>query len=207
MKQGEQTRNNIIKSANKLFYQQGFHKTAFSDIVRDVGLSKGNITYHFKSKEDILTAVFERRMEKTRNTLALWDKEHPEATARLYCFIDNLLEGKSELARYGCPNGTLASELGKSNALTRELSQPLFELIRHWLASQFLTLGSSTEQANNLAMELFTRGQGICVLSQVYNDEKLFEHEINQLKKLVALHHISKGLEMNKSPLVRPDIG
>jgi AcrR family transcriptional regulator len=191
MKQGEQTRNNIIKSANKLFYLQGFHKTAFSDIVKDVGLSKGNITYHFKSKEDILRAVFERRMEKTRDTLASWDKEHPDPTAKLHCFIDNLLEGKSELTRYGCPNGTLASELGKSSALTRELSQPLFELIRHWLVNQFLTLGSSTEQANNLAIELFTRGQGICVLSQVYNDEKLFENEINQLKKLVTIHHSS----------------
>jgi len=185
MKQGEQTRNNIVKSANKLFYQQGFHKTAFSDIVKAVGLSKGNITYHFKSKKDILTAVFERRMEKTRNTLASWDKKYPDTTERLYCFIDSLLEGKSDLTRYGCPNGTLASELGKSNALTRELSQHLFDLIRHWLCNQFLSLGYSSEQAADLAMELFTRGQGVCVLSQVYSDEKLFEHEINQLKKLI----------------------
>jgi AcrR family transcriptional regulator len=185
MKQGEQTRNNIVKSANKLFYRQGFHKTAFSDIVKAVGLSKGNITYHFKSKEDILMAVFERRMEKTKNTLASWDDKHPDAIGRLHCFIDSLLEGKSELTRYGCPNGTLASELGKSNALTRELSQHLFDLIRHWLIDQFLSLGYSSEQATDLAMELFTRGQGICVLSQVYNDEKLFEHEINQLKKLI----------------------
>ena len=186
MKQGEQTRNTIIKAANKLFYQQGFHKTAFSDIVKEVGLSKGNITYHFKSKEDILTAVFEQRIEKTTQSLATWDKEYPDASARLLCFIDSLIDGKSELTRYGCPNGTLASELGKSNALTRELSQRVFDLIRNWLTTQFLSLGFSDEIATDLAMELFTRGQGICVLAQVYNDEKIFEQQVSHLKNLVT---------------------
>ncbi|NOQ13726.1 MAG: TetR family transcriptional regulator [Methyloprofundus sp.] len=185
MKQGEQTRSNIIKSANKLFYQQGFHKTAFSDIVQEVGLSKGNITYHFKSKEDILTAVFKQRIENTKNTLAAWDQKYPDASARLHCFIDSLVAGKSELTRYGCPNATLATELGKSDALTRELSLGIFDLIRNWLSRQFLDLGYTPEQAENLAMELFISGQGICVLSQVYSDENMFEHEVIKLKKMI----------------------
>lgn len=67
MKQGEQTQLKIIKSASKLFYRRGFHQTAFSDIVDDTGLSKGNITYHFKSKEAILKGVFDRRLENTKN--------------------------------------------------------------------------------------------------------------------------------------------
>ncbi len=187
MKQGEQTRLNIVKAANKLFYQQGFHKTAFSDIVKAVGLSKGNITYHFKSKDDILQAVFERRIEKTKEVLALWDKEHLDAKDRLNCFVDSLKEGKSDLTRYGCPNGTLASELGKNNALTRELSQQVFDLIRHWLGEQFIRLGFSPEQANGKALELFTRGQGICVLAQVYNDESLLLTETNKLINMIKL--------------------
>ena len=185
MKQGEQTRLTIIKAANKLFYQQGFHKTAFSDIVKEVGLSKGNITYHFKSKDDILQAVFQQRITKTKDMLALWDKQHPDAKDRLNCFIDSLKEGKSDLTRYGCPHGTLASELGKNNTLTRALSQDHFDLIRHWLAEQFINLDFSLEQANDAALELFTRGQGICVLAQVYNDEDLFVNEIDKLKQLI----------------------
>ena len=188
MKQGEQTRLNIIKAANKLFYQQGYHKTAFSDIVKEVDLSKGNITYHFKSKDDILQAVFQRRITKTKEVLALWDKEHLDAKDRLNCFIDSLKEGKSDLTRFGCPNGTLASELGKNNALTSELSRHVFDLIRQWLSEQFTSLGFSTEQANDKALELFTRGQGICVLAQVYNDENLFVNEINKLKQMVKVN-------------------
>ncbi|MFK5949057.1 MAG: TetR/AcrR family transcriptional regulator [Methylococcales bacterium] len=190
MKQGEQTKSNIVIAANKLFYQQGFHKTAFSDIVKAVGLSKGNITYHFKSKEDILKAVFEQRIKKTQAALALWDKQQPNAKDRLNCFIDSLQEGKSDLTRYGCPHGTLASELGKSDALTRELSQQVFDLIRNWLTDQFTALGFPPEEAAEKALELFTRGQGICVLSQVYNDETLFEQQIMQLKKLAKSNEI-----------------
>ena len=185
MKQGEQTRLNIIKAANKLFYQQGFHKTAFSDIVKEVGLSKGNITYHFKSKDDILQAVFQRRIAKTKDVLAAWDEQYSDAKDRLNCFIESLKEGKSDLTKYGCLNGTLASELGKNNTLTRELSQDLFDLIRHWLEQQFINLGFSPEQANDKALELFSRGQGICVLAQVYNDETLFLTEIDKLKQLI----------------------
>ncbi|MBL1321568.1 MAG: TetR/AcrR family transcriptional regulator [Methylophaga sp.] len=185
MKQGEQTRNKILKSAGKLFYQHGFHQTAFSDIVHDTGLSKGNITYHFKSKEDILNGVFEQRIENTHASLTNLDKKYPDAALRIEGFIDSLLKGKSELTRYGCRNGSLAYELGKSNNKTRELSRQVFDLTRHWLKKQFLALGFSTEQAGDRAMELFTRGQGICVISQVYSDEKLFEHEVTQLKTLI----------------------
>lgn len=185
MKQGEQTRHNIIKAANLLFFQQGYHKTAFSDIVKAVGLSKGNITYHFKCKEDILQAVFERRIEKTKEFLALWDNEYLDPKDRLNCFINSLKKGKADLTRYGCPNGTIASELGKNNALTHNLSRQVFDLIRYWLEEQFIKLGNSPEHANDKALELFSRGQGICVLGQVYNDEELFVNEINKLKQLV----------------------
>ncbi len=184
MKQGELTRNKIIKSSNKLFYQQGFHQTAFSDIVKVTGLSKGNITYHFKSKEDILKAVFDQRVGQIESSLASWDEKFPDAEARLHRFVDSLLEGKSDLARYGCRNGTLAGELGKSNPLSRKLSQQVFDLILHWLGSQFQALGYSSEQSNDRAIEFYTRAQGICVLSHAYNDEKLFEHEINKLKTI-----------------------
>ncbi len=185
MRQGEQTRNKILKTSNKLFHKKGFHRTTFSDIVRATGLSKGNITYHFSSKEDILTAVFEQRISHIKKTIELWNEKHPDARSRLICFIDSLLQVKSELTRYGCPNGSLATELGKDNALGRRLSRSVFDIMRTWIEEQFMGLGFSTKEAEARAKELFIRAQGTCVLSQVYNDEKFFEDEIKQLKKLL----------------------
>ncbi len=187
MKQGEQTRDRILKSANKLFYRRGFHQTAFSDIVSETGLSKGNITYHFKSKDTILAAVFEQRIAQTKATLAAWDRQYPDAASRLNCFIDSLLEGKSTLTRYGCPNATLAGELGKQDEVNRELSQRIFDTIWNWLTTQFVHLGLSAEKAKDSALELFTSAQGLCVLAHVYNDESLFTRESTRLKKLIQI--------------------
>lgn len=183
MKQGQKTRSKILDSANKLFYRQGFNRTAFSDIVLDTGLSKGNITYHFKSKDDILTEVFKQRIEKTNQGLAEFERNNSDANSRIEAFIDSLQKGKSELTRYGCPNGSLAYELGKSDGVTRNLSRNVFELIRQWLIKQFLDLDNTEQQSKSLAMELFTRGQGICVLAQVYSDDVLFETEVKRMKE------------------------
>jgi len=184
MKKGQETRKKILNSANKLFYRKGFNLTSFSDLVDGTGLSKGNITYHFKSKENLLAGVLSGRFEKTQKALAKLEVNNPDANLRLEAFIDSLLDGKMELSQYGCPNGSLAYELGK-NQKTRKLSRDIFELIRLWLTSQFRAIGNTQKHSEELAMELFTRGQGICILAQVYNDHLLFENEVKKLKSLL----------------------
>ena len=185
MKQGEQTRDKIILSSNQLFYKHGFHKTAFSDIETETGLSKGNITYHFKTKESLLKAVFEMRINQTQNLFDKWEEVTTSAKSRLCYFIDFLLSEKSELTQFGCPNGSLAIELGKSNDLYQSYNQRVFDQIRLWLIKQFTLLGYTPKHAKSRAIELFTRAQGVCVLSHVYRDETLFENEVKLIKKQI----------------------
>ena len=60
-KHPEQTRNFILETAFRLFIEKGYERTSIQDIIDQLGgLSKGAIYHHFKSKEDILTAVCER---------------------------------------------------------------------------------------------------------------------------------------------------
>lgn len=54
----EETKKLIIDTASRLFIEQGYDQTSIQDIINNLGgLSKGAIYHHFKSKEDILTAV------------------------------------------------------------------------------------------------------------------------------------------------------
>ena len=56
----EETRNLIIETAARLFIEQGYEHTSIQDIINHLGgLSKGAIYHHFKSKEDIMSAVAE----------------------------------------------------------------------------------------------------------------------------------------------------
>lgn len=57
----EETVKKILDVAERLFMERGYEHTTMADIVAELeGLTKGAIYHHFKSKEDIFEAVFER---------------------------------------------------------------------------------------------------------------------------------------------------
>ncbi|QQO09923.1 TetR/AcrR family transcriptional regulator [Breznakiella homolactica] len=51
------TKNEIIKTAKKLFNEYGFNEVSIGDIAATLGISKGNLTYYFKKKEDIIETI------------------------------------------------------------------------------------------------------------------------------------------------------
>lgn len=57
----EETVKRILDVAEELFMTRGYERTTMADIVDGLGgLTKGAVYHHFKSKEDIFEAVFER---------------------------------------------------------------------------------------------------------------------------------------------------
>ena len=63
----QQTVENIIAVSKELFIEKGFDKTSMQDIVSALGMSKGAIFHHFKSKEDIFNAVINRHFENAES--------------------------------------------------------------------------------------------------------------------------------------------
>lgn len=59
IKSGEDTKVMILKVALQLFMENGYKSTSYQDLIKHTGLSKGAIYHHFKSKEVILSSVFE----------------------------------------------------------------------------------------------------------------------------------------------------
>ncbi|MCX7773481.1 MAG: TetR/AcrR family transcriptional regulator [Clostridia bacterium] len=60
VKEAEERRNEILDAANELFGQKGFDGTSTNDILAKVGIARGTLYYHFKSKEEIMDALIER---------------------------------------------------------------------------------------------------------------------------------------------------
>lgn len=58
-----ETEINIIRSATKLFLENGYTHTTFKMIEADCGVKVGNITYHFHSKEELLQVLIEELMD------------------------------------------------------------------------------------------------------------------------------------------------
>ncbi len=51
------TRQEILDAARRLFNQRGYNGVSLQDIARAVGISKGNLSYHFQKKEHIVEAI------------------------------------------------------------------------------------------------------------------------------------------------------
>lgn len=60
VKEAEERRNEILDAADELFFKKGFDSTSTNDILQKVGIARGTLYYHFKSKEDIMDALIER---------------------------------------------------------------------------------------------------------------------------------------------------
>jgi AcrR family transcriptional regulator len=54
------TRDRILNSALALFNEQGTAAVSTNHIAAAIGISPGNLYYHFRNKEDIIKALFEK---------------------------------------------------------------------------------------------------------------------------------------------------
>ena len=171
------TRQRIVETANMLFYQHGFDATSFTDIADAVDISRGNFYYYFKAKDEILDAVIEARLADTRVMLAAWEADGATPAARIRSFIHILIANKSKIKRYGCPVGTLTTELAKLNHASRRDARALFTLFRDWLANQFRALGHDAD-ADALAMHLLAQSQGVATVMNAFPDETFIRREV-----------------------------
>jgi len=60
------TKQEIINAAILLFNQSGFRNVTLSQIALKIGISNGNLNYHFQKKDDLIRAIF-YQMEKEIN--------------------------------------------------------------------------------------------------------------------------------------------
>ncbi|MEP7288073.1 MAG: TetR/AcrR family transcriptional regulator [Chloroflexota bacterium] len=92
----EDAKQQILAAALALFAEQGFGKTSINDIVRASGLSKGGVYWHFASKDEIVTAIFDQffdgQMTAIRAVLADTDLRATEKLTRLIELSGNDLE-------------------------------------------------------------------------------------------------------------------
>jgi TetR/AcrR family transcriptional regulator, transcriptional repressor for nem operon len=174
------TRDHIIKAADRLFYRQGYEHTSFSDIADVVQISRGNFYYHFKTKDEILDAVINARLASTRKTLKEWEIDGKTPADRIRSFVNILIANRTDIKRYGCPVGTLCTELAKLNHVSRGEANKVFTLFRTWLRRQFTLLGHESD-ADELAMHLLARSQGVATLASTFHEEKFIRREVQQM--------------------------
>lgn len=83
------TRQRLVQASIELFNRHGVPNVPLSQIAASVGISQGNLTYHFKKRDDLVYAAFlvlEEKMSGAltqRSTLPALDPRVPEEAAEV----------------------------------------------------------------------------------------------------------------------------
>jgi TetR/AcrR family transcriptional repressor of nem operon len=177
-------RERLIEAAKAAFYQQGVAPTTLADIAARAEVPLGNVYYYFRTKDEILAAVIAAHLGGIRARFAQWDQD-PRPRPRLWSWLQYERNGQTDLARYGCPCGSLGQEISKKETPVRALAAQLLQVQIAWAAEQFRQLDKQPTEADNLAVSLVAALQGALLLSCILRSPALLDHQIDRLQTWV----------------------
>lgn len=125
------TRQRIQDVALALFAEQGYEKTSLREIAERLDVTKAALYYHFKTKEDILTSIFED-MTRPIDELVEWSKEQPrtlETKRTILTRYSLILTEASPLFRFMQENQAAMRDL-KTGEHFKDRMLGLLELLR-----------------------------------------------------------------------------
>ncbi len=98
IKDHQQRKSEILDTAQKLFYAQGYENTSIANVIDRVGIAKGTFYHYFKSKAELLDQIIDRVAKRIDKII---DKvlDEPEADA-----IEELNNIWNEISEYKLDN-------------------------------------------------------------------------------------------------------
>jgi TetR/AcrR family transcriptional regulator, transcriptional repressor for nem operon len=175
-------RERLVEGARDLLHAQGVERTTLADIAQAADVPVGNVYYYFKTKDELVEAVLDSRIAETQAALETLG-HHRTPKARLKAFVRMLVGNADVTALYGCPQGSLCSELDKRTDGPGTECAELLRLSIAWAEEQFRALGR--RDAHELAVALVASYQGIALLTNTFRDPELMTREGRRLERWV----------------------
>src|SRR5215475_568515 len=177
-------RERLVAAAIQLLHERGIERTRLADIAELAEVPPGNVYYYFKTKDDVLAAVVAAHAEQVRSTLAAIDARFRSPKDRLKALVAELA-GQSEIvARYGCPLGSLCSELDKRSDAPDFAGATLMLAIIDWAEAQFRELGRGSE-ARGLAVDLVAAYEGSALLANTMRDPHVLSDASRRMERRI----------------------
>jgi AcrR family transcriptional regulator len=175
-------RQRLVEGARLVLHQQGVEKTTLADIAQAADVPVGNVYYYFKTKDELVQAAIDAHAQDIQTMLASFDR-HRSPKARLKALVRALTDQRELAARYGCPQGTLCSELSKRDDDLERAPAILMQLLIDWVEQQFRSMGR--RDARDLAVAMIASYQGIALLTNTFRQPELMVREARRLDRWI----------------------
>jgi len=116
----------ILRAAEELLFERGYHDMAIEDLAARVGISKGTVYLHFASKEDLVLALFERGRHDLLQTLDATLSTAATPREKLRAILERVYSGMS------CKQFQVISEAFQNPALFGRMAEKRQALGEVW---------------------------------------------------------------------------
>ena len=138
----EERADRILDAAAELMLRWGYNKTTIDDIARQAGVAKGTIYLHWKTREDLFTALMRREYIRVVEEIQQRIFNDPEG---------GTIQGITKHSMLA----TMKSPLMKA-VLLRDT-----DLLGEWLSREFASATYSEQIAQSLGLIEFFRSRGV----------------------------------------------
>jgi TetR/AcrR family transcriptional regulator, transcriptional repressor for nem operon len=175
-------RERLVEGASRTLHEQGVQATTLADIAEAANVPVGNVYYYFKTKDELIEAVVDAHADHIQMVLAEFER-HRTPRARLKAMAMSWPEMAEQVARYGCPHGTICQELAKRDDGLGHRAAKLMALAIDWAEEQFRLMGK--RDARDLAVGLVAAIQGTALLTSSFRDPEIMTRQANRLARWI----------------------
>lgn len=194
------TKENITRTALKLFLRNGYEKTSLNQIAREVGITKPAIYHHFKNKDELIHEVLSLFFEE----MGKWSRSRFESCKTLkellkaffqslksFKEVADVLLGKEEGSRYSFLELLLAAS--KKDPTIQKRIEEGFLQSREFLKEKLLEAQKKGEIRKDIDCEIYAfqihaiiEGTGlISYLDKSIDIETIGEQMFNNIWKML----------------------
>ena len=200
------TRDRIVAAALALFNEQGEARVTTNHIAAHLGISPGNLYYHFRNKNDIIHCIFAKYSAHLRKSFTPVTGSASASPALWFHYLDAVFYVMWEFRfLYANLNDILLRdpELHRQYLeLQQELEGNLQALLRELNAQHVLNVPdddiASLAQNLKLLVSCWVSYQQVQSLQPRISQGVLYEGVVRVLTLLKPYFHSSKGLELSQ---------
>lgn len=157
--------DNIVSTASRLFYKQGYSNTGINQIIEEAGIAKSTLYQWFRSKEDLLLVYLEETGKTTMEGLRNAAAGGSTPKEKILAIFDHLAGLVAKPEFFGCHFLNIVYEMPDGDKRARMQIKKEKDTVR----GLFFELLAPVHQ-EPFADEIYTLYEGALIGHKIHND-------------------------------------
>ena len=174
----ESKRDQLLRTAWRLFESQGYHATGINQIISESGVPKGSFYHYFPDgKEGLAREAIDAIGSGLRHKLESACASGPDCLSGIAGLIRTVAEHvEASQFKHGGPLTTVALETATSNQRLNEGCRHAYHTLLDLLVERLRSDGMDEQEAREISTTIIAGLEGAILLSRTFHDRTPLDH-------------------------------